>query len=164
MKTLVLFGLMTISTVAFAQNNDKIEKTQTIKTTVNNGTESNTTTKKITTTTSRDVQLDPTDTGKVNQRITNSNLNTRTDITYSNSDHSYSLEKDDKGLNLIMIEGNERMPLAKMRKLSTKEGYVFRNNDETSYAHFDTEGNLIVETYDYKNDSIVVKKYSVKQE
>tara|TARA_R110002020_G_scaffold302150_1_gene517556 strand:+ start:5510 stop:6004 length:495 start_codon:yes stop_codon:yes gene_type:complete len=164
MKTLVLVSVMAISTIAFAQNNDKIEKTQTIKTTVNNGRESNTTTKKITTTTSRDVQLNPADTDKVNQRLSNSDLNTRTDVTYSNSDHSYRLEKDDKGMNLVMMNGTERMPLAKMRKLSTKEGYVIRNNDETSYAHFDTAGNLIVETYDYKNDSIVVKKYSVNPE
>ena len=42
-------------------------------------------------------------------------------------------------------------------------GYIYTDNDGTSFAHFDKKGNLVVETYDNATDTVIVKNYTLNK-
>ena len=49
-----------------------------------------------------------------------------------------------------------------LRKTSNNN-YIYRTDDKISFGYFDEEGNLILETFDYKNDKITMEKYVVEK-
>lgn len=160
MKNLLLIGALALSVTAFAQE-DKVEKIVTTKTTVNNGRDTTTNvTKKIKTVATKDVKLDPRDAGKVNQRMVPTQATIKTDVIYSNEGNSYALEQNAKGYNFVAVEGETKTPMAKLRKLSNA-GYIYMDEEGTSFAHFDANGNLVVETYDNATDEIIVKNFTI---
>jgi len=44
---------------------------------------------------------------------------------------------------------------------TSNNNYIFKNKDKLSVGYFDGEGNLVVETYDEKTDTVVLEKYIV---
>ena len=47
---------------------------------------------------------------------------------------------------------------ALVRKTSTNS-YIYRAKDKTSIAYFDTDGNIILETYDDSSDKVTIEKF-----
>ena len=45
-----------------------------------------------------------------------------------------------------------------MRKTSTNS-YIYRAKDKTSIGYFDTDGNIILETYDDASDKVTIEKF-----
>lgn len=94
-------------------------------------------------------------------QITNPDGSTRTvDIDrssyYSSNGNQYKLALDASGYNLS--SGNSKPAL--LRKTSTNS-YIFRSKNKTAIGYFDTNGNLILETYDDKSDQVTVETYNV---
>lgn len=161
MKRLFIIAALAFGVVSYGQTTgDKIEKTQVTKTTVNNGATSDTRTKKVTTTSEREIALNPADEGQVNQSLA-SDMKTRTNVTYSGDDNTnYRLKAEKSGYSVMRMNGKDSKNQAKMRKLSS--GYMYQDSKGTSYAHFDKNGNLIVETYNKNNDTIEMRTYKVQ--
>lgn len=100
----------------------------------------------------------PTQVTQVTQ-ITNPDGTTRTvdvdrSAVYSSNGKSYKVALDASGYRMIS-EGSKP---ALLRKTSTNS-YIYRTKDKTSIGYFDTEGNLVLETYDDKSDKVTVEKY-----
>ncbi len=47
-----------------------------------------------------------------------------------------------------------------LRQLSNKN-YIFKNKDKVSVGYFDSDGNLILETYDDKTDTVILEKFDL---
>jgi hypothetical protein len=97
-------------------------------------------------------------------RITNPDGSVRTvDIDrssyYSSNGQKYKVTSDPQGYS-VYAEGKKP---ALLRKTSTNS-YIFRANDKTSLGFFDSEGNLVVEIYDDKSDTITTEKYILVKE
>lgn len=99
-------------------------------------------------------------------QITNADGSTRTvDIDRSgfyqgSNNMKYRVALDSRGYTLS--SDATRRP-ALLRKTSTNT-YIYRNRNSTAISYFDTDGNLVVESYDYRNDEVTTQKYlRVKQ-
>ena len=93
-------------------------------------------------------------------QITNPDGTTRTvDVDrssyYESNGSKYKLALDASGY--TMSTGKDKPAL--LRKTSTNS-YIFRNNNKTAIGYFDTNGNLVIETYDDKTDKVSVETYS----
>ena len=94
-------------------------------------------------------------------QITNPDGSTRTvDIDrssyYSSNGTQYKLALDASGY--TMSSGNSKPAL--LRKTSTNS-YIFRAKNKTAIGYFDTQGNLVLETYDDKSDKVTVETYNI---
>ena len=67
----------------------------------------------------------------------------------------YQVEVDKTGYSLKNTEGEN---LGVLRKTSNNN-YIYVEGNKVSVGYFDTDGNLILETYDSKNDVMIVDKY-----
>ncbi len=97
-------------------------------------------------------------------QITNPDGSTRTvDVdrssVYSYNGKDYKVNLDASGY--TMTSSDMKTP-ARLRKTSTNS-YIYRGKDKTSIGYFDTEGNLVLETYDDKSDRVSVEKYTRAQ-
>lgn len=70
--------------------------------------------------------------------------------TYESEGKTLKLELDAQGYKLI---GKEGKPSQLLRKTSTN-AYFYVIKDKTTIAYFDTTGNLVLEWYDSKTDSV----------
>jgi hypothetical protein len=94
-------------------------------------------------------------------QITNPDGSTRTvDIDrssyYTYNGIKYKLALDASGYS--MSSGNEKPAL--LRKTTTNS-YIFRAKNKTAIGYFDTNGNLVLETYDDKSDKVTVETYNI---
>jgi hypothetical protein len=55
----------------------------------------------------------------------------------------------------VIIPNNKKRAL--LRRTSN-DNYIYSNKNKIAVAHFDAEGNLILETYDEKTDRIKTEK------
>lgn len=98
-------------------------------------------------------------------QITNPDGSTRTvDIDrssyYEAGGQKYQVKLDAQGY--TMTSPGSKKP-ALLRKTSTNS-YIYRTKDKTSIGYFDTNGNLILETYDDKTDKVSIETFTrVKQ-
>ncbi|WP_395044826.1 hypothetical protein [Flavobacterium sp.] len=94
-------------------------------------------------------------------QITNADGTTRTvDIDRSgyymgDNNTKYKIALDSRGYTLV-TDGSKRPGLLRKTSINT---YIYRNKNTTAISYFDTEGNLVIETYDYKTDTVTTKKY-----
>ncbi len=94
-------------------------------------------------------------------QITNPDGSTRTvDVDrsgyfMSDTNTKYKVSLDPQG---YIISSDETKKPDLLRKTSTNT-YIYRNKNTTAISYFDTDGNLIVETYNFKTDSVEQKKY-----
>lgn len=93
-------------------------------------------------------------------KITNPDGTTRTvDVDrssyYTNNGKQYKLALDAQGYTMSSGSGKPSL----LRKTSTN-AYVFRGNDRTAVGYFDTNGDLILEIYDDKSDTVTLQKYT----
>ena len=94
-------------------------------------------------------------------KITNPDGSTRTvDVDrssyYESSGNRYKLDLDASGY--VMTFGNSKPAL--LRKTSTNS-YIYRLKNKMAVGYFDTNGDLIIETYDDKSDKVIIQKFSV---
>lgn len=94
-------------------------------------------------------------------KITNPDGSTRTVDTdrssyYLSNGNKYKLALDASGY--TMSYGTSKPAL--LRKTSTNS-YVYRSKNKTAIGYFDTNGNLVLETYDDKSDKVLIETYTV---
>ncbi len=93
--------------------------------------------------------------------ITNPDGNTRTvDVDrssyYEMNGNKYKLDLDEYGY--VMSFGDSKPAL--LRKTSSNS-YIYRLKDKIAVGYFDSNGNLIIETYDDKSDKVTLEKFKV---
>ncbi|MBC7523133.1 MAG: hypothetical protein H7239_01640 [Flavobacterium sp.] len=94
-------------------------------------------------------------------QITNADGSTRTvDVDRSgyflgDNNTKYKVSLDSQG---YIISSDETKKPDLLRKTSTNS-YIYRNKNSTAISYFDVDGNLVVETYNFKTDSVEQKKY-----
>lgn len=91
--------------------------------------------------------------------ITNPDGSTRTvDIDrssyYTANGKTYQLNLDPAGY--VITQDDKRLGIL---RATTTNSYIFRGKNQTSVGYFDTNGNLVVETYDDKSDKVTIETY-----
>ncbi|HMK05931.1 MAG TPA: hypothetical protein VK476_00265 [Flavobacterium sp.] len=108
----------------------------------------------------KDIQASPVEVTSTT-RVTNPDGSTRTvdrdrSSYYSYNGRKYKVALDAAGYRM-MSDDSKRTGL--LRKTSTNS-YIYRSNGQTSIGYFDTNGNLILETYDDKSDKVSTQTYA----
>ena len=96
-------------------------------------------------------------------KVTNPDGSTRTvDIDrsayYESNGNKYKLDLDASGY--LMTLGNSKPAL--LRKTSTNS-YIYRQKNKIAIGYFDTNNNLIIETYDEKLDKVGIERFVLAQ-
>ncbi len=68
----------------------------------------------------------------------------------------YQVAADKTGYTVFFPKGTKAAVLRK----TSNNNYIYRTKNNTSYGYFDTNGNLILETYDDKTDKVTYTKYN----
>jgi hypothetical protein len=76
---------------------------------------------------------------------------------YTYNGQKYQVAVDNSGYTMTIPNSDGKAVLRK----TSNNNYIFKNKDKLSVGYFDAEGNLIVETYDEKTDTVVLEKYIV---
>jgi hypothetical protein len=76
---------------------------------------------------------------------------------YNMNGSKYQIAPDRTGYTMTTPNSTD---LSLLRKTSNNN-YIFKNKDKFSVGYFDADGNLVLETYDEKTDSVVLEKYIV---
>jgi hypothetical protein len=97
-------------------------------------------------------------------KITNPDGSTRTvDIDrssyYVSNGKKYKLTLDSSGY--TMTDGNDKPSF--LRQTSTNS-YIFVSKKRTSVGYFDTNGNLVLETYDPNTDKVIIETYTISKQ
>jgi hypothetical protein len=98
-------------------------------------------------------------------KVTNPDGSTRTvdmdrSSVYTLDGKQYKVALDASG---YTITSDAMRKPAVLRKTSTNS-YIYRTKDKTAIGYFDTEGNLVIETYDDKSDRVSIEKYMVTKQ
>ncbi|RZJ28491.1 MAG: hypothetical protein EOO48_09705 [Flavobacterium sp.] len=75
---------------------------------------------------------------------------------YSIGGSRYQVKPDNTGYTMTDATGKRAGVLRQMGNNT----YIYRANNNTSYASFDANGNLVIQTYDDKNDTFTTTTYS----
>lgn len=95
-------------------------------------------------------------------QVTNPDGSTRTVNTdrsayYEGNGQKYRVALDPSGYTISTDNRNSKPAL--LRRTSTNS-YIYRTKDKTAIGYFDTNGNLVIETYDDKSDKVNVETYN----
>jgi len=171
MKSLLLTPALLFAFAVSAQNQQVQSETKTTITTVKDSDGEKQYVKKENVEQKQDIQFQP-DNNTLNKRvaetpvqvtsttqITNPDGTTRTvdvdrSAIYNFNGQDYKMSLDASGYS--MSNGTQKP--ARLHKTSINT-YIYRTKDRTSIGYFDTDGNLILETYDDKNDKVNTEKY-----
>ncbi|MDK2772681.1 MAG: hypothetical protein KYX68_10720 [Flavobacterium sp.] len=75
---------------------------------------------------------------------------------YTYNGKKYELKRNDNGYTFHSNNGNKN---GFLRKTSDNH-YIYVKGNEMSVGHFNAEGNLVIDTYDKKSDSIITTIYT----
>ena len=178
MKTIFLtMTVFLFSLNSQAQNKNVQETTKTTVTTVKNSDEDKKFVKKENVREIQNVELKEPTANTINvemkespvevtavTKVTNPDGTTRTvDVDrssyYLSNGNKYKLVSDPSGY--TMVYGNEKP--AVLRKTSTNS-YVYKSKNKIAVGYFDTNGNLVLETYDDKSDKVTSETFVVVKE
>ncbi|WP_395077545.1 hypothetical protein [Flavobacterium sp.] len=176
MKNLILTMIL-VSTANFIQaqsTNKQVESTTTIKT-VKDSDGEHKTVKKEETKAVQNIEMKAESPNTLNiemketpvqsvttTKITNPDGSTRTVDTDRSSYYEYDGKKYQVALDAsgyTMLDPSTKKT-ALLRKTSTNS-YIYRNKNKMAIGYFDTNGNLILETYDDKSDKVSTETYTV---
>lgn len=179
MKNLLLSTIFLLATLQITAQNKNVQKeTETVTTTIKDSKGKKKIVKTVETKETQDVELDMSEKKGKNipmkeeskvdvTKTTKVKIDGETkyydvDLSayYSSNGNKYQIVQ--KGNGYSMINPSNTTEAGVLRKTSNNN-YIYRNNDKISFGYFDNEGNLILETYDYENDKIVMEKYSVEK-
>lgn len=79
---------------------------------------------------------------------------------YELNGQKYQISLDQNGYNLIFPDRKEKGVLRK----TSNNNYIYRAKDNTSFGYFDSNGNLVLETYNDKTDTVTVTTYVIIKE
>lgn len=94
-------------------------------------------------------------------QITNPDGTTRTvdvdrSAVYTSSNgKKYSVQLDALGYRVT----SDQLKKPALLRRTSNNSYIYRANDKTSIAYFDTDGNIVMETYDDKSDKVSTEKF-----
>lgn len=74
---------------------------------------------------------------------------------YSIGGDKYQIKVDNTGYTIMDPKGKKA---GLLRQLGNN-AYIYRTNNQTSYATFDSNGNLVIQTYDDKTDTFTTTTY-----
>ena len=94
-------------------------------------------------------------------QITNPDGSTRTvdmdrSSYYESNGQKYQVQLDASGYTITSPQSKKP---ALLRKTSTNS-YIYRTKDQTAIGYFDTNGNLVLETYDDKSDRVSIQTFT----
>ncbi len=178
MKTIVMtLALLFITNTILAQNKNVKDETKTTVTTVKNSEGEKTFVKKENTREVQKIELKEQDPKNINMDMKDSEVSVQKTTTITNPDGStrtvdvdrssyymldgkkYQVSLDSKGYRILSADNKNEAFLRK----TTTNSFIYRSKQKTAIGYFDTEGNLILETYDPKSDTITYEKYTVSQ-
>lgn len=178
MKSIVIaLALLFTTSTLIAQNKNVKDETKTTVTTIKTSEGEKKFIKKENTREVQKIELQEQDPKNINMDMKNSEVSVQKTTTITNPDGStrtveidrssyylldgkkYQVTLDSKGYRILSEDTKEE---ALLRKTSTNS-FIYRNKDKIAIGYFDTDGNLILETYDPKSDTITYEKYTVNQ-
>lgn len=71
----------------------------------------------------------------------------------------YQVSSDNKGYSVFMPDGKKSAILRK----TSNNNYIYKSGNITSFGHFNSDGNMILETYDDKTDTITITTYHIEK-
>ena len=71
----------------------------------------------------------------------------------------YEIKSDKKGY--ILLNRGKKTVNGVLRK-TQNNSYIFRTKNKVSVGYFDGDGNLILETYNPKTDSMILEKFVIE--
>jgi hypothetical protein len=71
----------------------------------------------------------------------------------------YQVSSDKKGYSVFMPDGKKSAILRK----TSNNNYIYKSGNKTSFGHFNSDGNMILETYDEKTDTITITTYHIEK-
>jgi hypothetical protein len=71
----------------------------------------------------------------------------------------YQVSTDKKGYSVFMPDGKKAAILRK----TSNNNYIYKSGNKTSFGHFNSDGNMILETYDDKTDTITITTYHIEK-
>lgn len=79
---------------------------------------------------------------------------------YELNGQKYQVTLDQKGYNFIFPGGKEKGVLRKTKN----NNYIYKTKDTTSFGYFNSNGDLVLETYDDNTDQVKVTTYIMVKE
>lgn len=177
MKNLIVtLSLILCTSYGFAQNKNVQTEEKTTVTTVKDSDGEKKMVKKQEVKEVQNIEFEKTGNNPLNKNMKNTPVEvvSKTEVTvdgvtrtvdvdrsaYYNLDGTkYEVAADKTGYSLKNTKGKN---LGVLRKTSNNN-YIYVENNNVSVGYFDNDGNLILETYDSKNDVLIVNKYMVVQ-
>lgn len=175
----ILFGILFIcaTSTVNSQNKNVKDETKTTTTTVVDSKGEKTYVKKENTREVQNIELKEQNPKNINMDMKDSPVIVKTTTTITNPDGStrtvdidrsssyvfngkkYKLYLDSKGYRILSEDKKEQ---AFLRKTSINS-FIYRNKNKTAIGYFDVDGNLILETYNPKTDTVSYEKYNVSK-
>lgn len=175
----ILFGILFICATSTinSQNKNVKDETKTTTTTVVDSKGEKTYVKKENTREVQNIELKEQNPKNINMDLKDSAVMVKSTTTITNPDGStrtvdidrssyyllngkkYNVALDSRGYRILSEDKKEE---AFLRKTSTNS-FIYRNKNKIAIGYFDVEGNLILETYDPKTDTISYEKYNVSK-
>ena len=173
----ILFGILFICATSTinSQNKNVKDETKTTTTTIVDSKGEKTYVKKENTREVQNIELKEQNPKNINMDLKDSAVMVKSTTTITNPDGStrtvdidrssyyllngkkYNVALDSRGYRILSEDNKEE---AFLRKTSTNS-FIYRNKNKIAIGYFDVEGNLILETYDPKTDTISFQKYIV---
>lgn len=107
----------------------------------------------------KDSPVEVTATTKVNIDGVSRTIDIDQSAYYNLNGEKYQVAIDKSGYTMTMPNKKNSAVLRK----TSNNNYIYRNKNKVSVGFFDTDGNLILETYDEKTDSILVEKFNLQK-
>lgn len=175
----ILFGILFICATSTinSQNKNVKDETKTTTTTVVDSKGEKTYVKKENTREVQNIELKEQNPKNINMDLKDSAVMVKSTTTITNPDGStrtvdidrssyyllngkkYNVALDSRGYRILSEDKKEE---AFLRKTSTNS-FIYRNKNKIAIGYFDVEGNLILETYDPKTDTVSYEKYNVSK-
>jgi hypothetical protein len=175
----ILFGILFICATSTinSQNKNVKDETKTTTTTVVDSKGEKTYVKKENTREVQKIELKEQNPKNINMDLKDSAVMVKSTTTITNPDGStrtvdidrssyyllngkkYNVALDSRGYRILSEDNKEE---AFLRKTSTNS-FIYRNKNKIAIGYFDVEGNLILETYDPKTDTVSYEKYNVSK-
>ena len=175
----ILFGILFIcaTSTVNSQNKNVKDETKTTTTTVVDSKGEKTYVKKENTREVQNIELKEQQPNNINMDLKDSPVMVKSTTTITNPDGStrtvdidrsshyifngkkYNVSLDSKGYRILSEDKKEQ---AFLRKTSTNS-FLYRNKNKTAIGYFDMDGNLILETYDPRTDTVSYEKYNVSK-
>lgn len=177
MKTIILGVLAFLFSLSIqAQNQNKKTETLTTTTTVKDNKGERKVVKKEEIKQVQDIELKDVPAGTKNTEIQPSPVNvtetTKVSIdgqerivdvdhsaVYSSNGEKFQFAADKSG---YTVTNYNNKGLSLLRRTSNNN-YIYKNNSKFSVGYFDTNGNLVLETYDEKTDTITTEIYNLQR-